>query len=303
MSFVKRINPAPFYGQWSGHPLSGLTTLYNIARTERPNTPIVYLAGDSSLDNKAWVTSSGPGGDALPVVVPDIYNAFLDPPQPKPDVAFWMNHFLGPRATVINAAVEATMLRDRDAGLLGHDEFIRDHIRPEDVLIVSVGANDIALSPNTSTMRHMMQLSWVTSLKSIKEGTASSLGYFKEMFGSQTQAYISGIIAKQKPRVVVVCMIYFPLEAEFSEQSSWADTQLKVLGYGRNPAQLQAAIKKIFEQGTSSIRLEGTTVVPCALFKTMDGKMKEDYTARVEPSVQGGRKMSAQLKDILANVL
>jgi len=103
--------------------------------------------------------------------------------------------------------------------------------------------------------------------------------------------------------VVVVCMIYFPLEAEFSEQSSWADTQLKVLGYGRNPAQLQAAIKKVFEQGTSSVRLEGTTVIPCALFKTMDGKTKEDYTARVEPSVQGGRKMSAQLKDILANVL
>ncbi|KAK1087421.1 hypothetical protein LTR48_002589 [Friedmanniomyces endolithicus] len=113
---------------------------------------------------------------------------------------------------------------------LAHDDFTRDHIQPKDILIVSIGANDIALSPTAATMRHMLQLAWLTPLSSIDRGTASSLAYFKHMFGEQTKAYITRMIAKQKPRVVIVCTIYYPLEAGVGAQPSWADTQLKALG-------------------------------------------------------------------------
>ncbi|TKA65434.1 hypothetical protein B0A55_10600 [Friedmanniomyces simplex] len=299
MSTARKINPLAFYTEWAGHPVSDLVNVHSTIQTERPGKPIVYLAGDSSLDNKAWVPSSGPGGEPLPAAVPDHYSAFLTSLKPKPDVAFWLNHFLGHNATALNTAVEASLLRQRDATLLPHDEFIRDHIQPEDILIVSIGANDIALSPTASTMRHMFQLAWLTPLSSIERGTASSLAYFKHMFGDQTKNYIARLIKKRKPRVCVVCMIYYPLKAGAGVQPSWADTQLKALGYGRYPGQLQAAIKKMYEQATSTINIEGTTVVPCPLFETMDGKTKEDYTARVEPSVHGGEKMAAHLVRLL----
>lgn len=302
MPAVGKISPFPFYGNWAGHPISDLSAFYSLIKSERPGKPIVYLAGDSSLDNKAWVPSAGAGGEPLPVDVPAIYKSFLDPPRPKPDVGFWLNHFLGSKATVLNTAVEASLLRDRDAGLLAHDEFIRDHIGAEDVLVVSVGANDIALSPTATTARHMFQLAWLSSRRSIDQGTASSLGYFKTMFCDQTQAYISRITEKQKPKAVIVCMIYYPLEAG-AGQTSWADAQLKVLGYNSYPGQLQAAIKKMYEQATSNIKIRGTTVVPCALFESMDGKTADDYTARVEPSVQGGKKMAAQLNTALDAIL
>ncbi|KAJ9628069.1 hypothetical protein H2203_003291 [Taxawa tesnikishii (nom. ined.)] len=259
MPAVGKISPFPFYGNWAGHPISDLSAFYSLIKSERPGKPIVYLAGDSSLDNKAWVPSAGAGGEPLPVDVPAIYKSFLDPPRPKPDVGFWLNHFLGSKATVLNTAVEASLLRDRDAGLLAHDEFIRDHIGAEDVLVVSVGANDIALSPTATTARHMFQLAWLSSRRSIDQGTASSLGYFKTMFCDQTQAYISRITEKQKPKAVIVCMIYYPLEAG-AGQTSWADAQLKVLGYNSYPGQLQAAIKKMYEQATSNIKIRGTTV-------------------------------------------
>lgn len=296
MAALKKINPFPFYGEWAGHPLSDLAVVRAAIQSSRPGKPIIYLAGDSSFDNKAWIPSSGPGGDPLPVATPEIYKSFLKPEAPKPDVAFWLNHFLGGKASVLNAAVEASLLREREKSLLHHDEFIRDNITSQDILIVSVGANDIALSPTTATMRHMLQLAWLTSKASIEGGTASSLSHFRNMFNNQTQNYILRLTSKQKPRAVVVCTIYHPLEASASSQESWADAQLQMLGYGRWPGQLQAAIRQIYTSATSKIELQGVQVVPCALYEVMDGKNESEYVARVEPSVEGGRKMAELLK-------
>ena len=303
MAAAKKINPLPFYAEWAGHPVADLATVHTALYTERPKTPIIYLAGDSSLDNKAWIPSSGPGGEPLSVPVPDIYSSFLDPAKPKADVAFWLNHYLGSKASVINAAVEASLLRQRETALLPHDEFIRDHIRSDDILIVSIGANDIALDPNTATMRHMFQLAWLSSRKSIEEGTASSLRYFRHMFKDQISKYISQLVSKQKPRAIIVCMIYFPLEASASSQTSWADSQLKMLGYGRYPDQLQAAIRQIYESATALVKIEGSTVVPCAVYEALDGKNEGDYVARVEPSVEGGRKLAALLREKIRPLL
>lgn len=297
---MTKIRTLPFFSEWAGHPISDLTKGLSITHKTRPGQPVIFLAGDSSLDNKAWVPFAGVGGESLSVAVPSIYASILDPPAPKPDVAFWLNHFLGDEATCLNTAIEASLLGQRSKNLLPQDAFIRDNIRAQDILIVSVGANDIALSPTASTMRHMAQLAWLTPLHYIENGTASSLKYFKKMFGAQTQTYISRLIEKQKPKAVIVCMIYFPLEGQ---QSGWAETQLKMLGYNRHPRQLQAAIRKMFEQATAEIKMEGTAVVPCALFEAMDGKDAGDYVARVEPGVQGGRKMAELLNRHLRSIL
>lgn len=298
---LEKINPFKFYGEWKGHTIPDLTAYHTIASSLRPGKPMVYLAGDSSLDNKFWVPSIGPGGEPLAVDVPEIYYSVLDRPRPKPDVAFWMNHFLGDQATAINTAIEASMLRERDNGLLPQDTFIRDHITANDTLIVSVGANDIALSPTISTALRMLQLAWLSPRSSLERGNAFCLGYFKKLFGTNIQAYIEKLVEKQKPRVILICMIYFPLEAAFSSQTSWADQSLKFLGYGKDPGHLQAGIRSIYESALKSIRIEGTEVIHCPLFEVMDGKNPEDYTERVEPSVKGGRKMAEYLaKECLA---
>ncbi|KAF2179465.1 hypothetical protein K469DRAFT_716254 [Zopfia rhizophila CBS 207.26] len=297
-SSLGKINCSHFYAEWKGHPIEDLKTFHTFILQQRPDKPIIYLAGDSSLDNKYWVPSSGASGEPLPVEVPEIYWNILNRPRPKPDIAFWLNHSLGNEATALNTAVEESMLRERDEYLLPHDKFIRDHIRPEDILIVSIGANDVALRPTLSTIRHMLQLAWLTPKKYLESGTASSLKYFKNMFGDRVQSYIERLIEKQKPRAVIVCAIYYPLEAN-AGQRSWADLQLKALGYNSYPSQLRMAIRKMYEIATQKIQIEGTTVVPCALYAVLDGKRKQDYTARVEPSSEGGRKMAAHFQELL----
>ncbi|KAF2249327.1 hypothetical protein BU26DRAFT_316300 [Trematosphaeria pertusa] len=299
---LSKINTSKFYLEWKGHPIKDLAKLRELVLQNRPDKPIVYLAGDSSLDNKYWVPSAGAGGEELGVETPEIYHQTLDRPRPKPDVAFWLNHLLGDSATCINAAIEESMLRERDLHLLSHDVFIRDNIRPQDILIVSVGANDVALRPTASTIWHMVQLAWLTSRSSLEHGTASSLSYFKELFGTKVEDYITRLTLRTKPRAIIVCMIYFPLEAKYGQQS-WADMQLKVLGYNRNPEQLQIAIRKMYEIATHEIKIEGTEVVPCALFEVLDGSRKEDYTARVEPSKEGGRRMAERLRELVDEVL
>ncbi|KAF2771849.1 hypothetical protein EJ03DRAFT_288720 [Teratosphaeria nubilosa] len=295
MTTANKIHALPFYSEWSGHPLSSLQDVVSIIRSTRPSKPIVWLAGDSSLDNKAWIPSPGPDGENLPVDVPAVYSSFLASGKPKPDVAFWLNHALGDKATAVNAAVEASLLRDRGSGK-AHDDFIRNNVKPEDILIVSVGANDIALSPTASTARHLAQLTWFKSLSSTEKGTASSLNYFRHLFGAQTKSYVEHLISQTKPKAVIICMIYHPLEADAGAQPRWAESQLKLLGYNRNPGQLQA---------TCEIRIDGPEVVPCALYEAIDGKVEEDYVARVEPSVGGGRKMAellcGKVRDVMAD--
>jgi len=296
---MSKINASRFFYEWKGHPISDITTFRSTVLSLRPDKPIIYLAGDSSLDNKYWVPSSGPRGESLPVPVPEIYHTVLDQPRPKPDIAFWLNHFLGDRATVLNLAVEESLLRDRDTVLLPHDKFIRDNIRSQDVLIVSVGANDVALSPTFATMRSMLQLAWLTPRFFLERGTAWSLSHFTKMFGEKVQTYVSRMVELQKPRAIIICMIYFPLEAGVGNQTSWADLQLRLLGYNRHPGHLQTAIRKMYDMATKQIQITGTKVIPCALFEVLDGKNEDDYTARVEPSAEGGRKMALHLKELI----
>ena len=65
----------------------------------------------------------------------------------------------GRKYGVINCAVEESTVGARACSrLLDQDTFIRDHITGDDMLVVSVGGNDIALKPNPCTIVHMLSL-------------------------------------------------------------------------------------------------------------------------------------------------
>ncbi|KAJ6790031.1 hypothetical protein PWT90_05258 [Aphanocladium album] len=301
-----KINTSRFYFEYKGHQIADITAFFDIATAQRPGAPIVYLAGDSSLDNKYWLPSTSPGSEhAVPTnSVPEIYTLTLKQPYPKADVAFWLNHLLGARATALNLSVEASLLRERHGtALQEHDTFIRDHITSGDVLIVSVGGNDIAMKPSFWTILHMLWLAWLTPMSSIRSGRAWVLRYFVSMFKTQVEAYVVKMVANRKPRGVIVCMIYYPMEAQEGLPPSWADRALGALGYNKQPEKLQAGIRQMYEQATRNIQVEGVPVKACPLFEAMDGKTAGDYVERVEPSVEGGRKMSQLLVPLIKEIL
>ena len=80
----------------------------------------------------------------------------------------------------------------------------------------------------------------------------------------------------------------------------YAETSAKEAQDVEEPFKLiAAAIKRVFELGTSRISIEGTEVVAFPLFEVLDGSCSDDYVQRVEPSPTGGRKIAAALIDAI----
>ena len=148
-----------YYSPLTGHLLPHLHLVHEALRPGRGGRrrPAVWLAGDSSFDNKAWVPhdwSAARNG---------YENALAGPMQE--DVCFHVNAELqaqghgGPEGHFcVNAAVEMSLLYARGCGLYAQDEFLRDHLEEQDTLLVSVGGNDIALQPLLATLANDIAL-------------------------------------------------------------------------------------------------------------------------------------------------
>ena len=315
-STTKKISGRSFYSEWHGHKVQHLEAL--LPRLRAHSDALIWTAGDSSLDNKYWFS------DTRPAV--GVYRDVLDPPISVADVTYWMNYLLEqqqqqqqqPKYAVINTAVEATTLNERSYRLRPQDKFIRDNIRSDDVLVVSIGGNDVALAPAPCTIASICGIlalptqcieSGVSfcacpmndcccgcgpSLLSCLGTCPPCLGYFRHLFGTRVQHYIEQLTATTKPKKVLVCMIYYPDE---NPTPSWANGALGALNYNKNPVKVQLLIRKAFEEATSKIKIEGSQVIPVPLFNVLDGKRSEDYVARVEPSALGGERMAEFLLD------
>ena len=161
------------------------------------------------------------------------YETFIKQKKAKPDVCYWMNKLLENDAmnftksinswACINSSIEESTLSDRKLNLLPQDKFIQENITNEDILIVSVGGNDIALKPSISTIFHMGKLiywdaDYVNSM---------SFRYLVDMFKNQVERYIRKLILINNPKLIIVNTIYFPC----LYGSSWADRTLNLMNY------------------------------------------------------------------------
>ena len=328
-SAASTINSTEFYATYHGHDPEHLRSLHHALSSRGATQPrVVFFAGDSSLDNKHWLfrPSKAPNkvrrlttrqAKSYTAAAINGYEDVLEPKRMVKDVAYWLNSCFhqqqqeeegtedGRSFVCINASVEEATVADReqqrgpdDDGLLPQDVFIRDSITEDDVLVVSVGGNDIALHPSVATIASMAWLarltpSWLVGYYH------PAMYYFRRLFRDRVQRYVSKLVAKRKPALVLVCMVYFPLE---ETSGGWADRVLGLLDYDNNPAKLQLIVRQIFEHATSAIEVEGVeAVVPVPLFDVLDSTDPRDYDERVEPSVEGGRKMGRCFCDIILN--
>lgn len=312
-----KLSAGDFYETYHGHTVNHLETLH-ASLCAAGVLQFIYFAGDSSLDNKHWFfNGSRPKKDQLlpsSEFVADATNGYeyvLQPPYMVKDVCYWLNQACEerrlwahadapaenapPRIAAINTAVEESCLSQREVeGLLPQDNFIRSHISENDILVVDVGGNDVALRPTIGVIVNIAMLLYLTPTPIIRASMAPGLVYFVHMFRVRLRRYIEQLVEVRKPKKVVVCMLYF-----LDEQSggSWADTVLGKLGYDSNPEKLQVVMRKVYSWGVSQLTIPGVEVVPLPLYEVLDGKDTTDYVQRVEPSVTGGRKMAEAIAD------
>lgn len=309
---MEEISSNQFYNEYHGHRVEDLEKLYCHLR-EINSSSLIFLAGDSSLDNKHWFREQGEAING--------YETILNPPKSRQDIAYWMNYALCNQSNmhwkVINCAIEESTVGARSCGrLLPQDIFIRDHIQSNDILVISVGGNDIALHPSLCTILNLISLTYCTTESCLNNSCGTSLpcddcfcgcccscfsnclafpcgfGYFIHLFKTRIEKLLNNMTSKTRPKFIFVCMIYYLDE---TPGNSWAEYALSALQYNQNPKKLQLVISKLFELATKQINIPGTTVVGIPLFQVLNGKDPRDYVERVEPSAIGGKKMGAFL--------
>ena len=134
----------------------------------------------------------------------------------------------------------------------------------------------------------------------IQNRTAPGFGYFFDLFHRKIEALIRRVTCKRKPKKILVCMLYF---LDITPGGSWADPTLSSLGYDSNPAKLQCVIRTLFDAiKEKGFDVGSVNVEPFPLFEILDGKNTKDYCQRVEPSVEGGKKMGYALFNALLGV-
>lgn len=310
---MEKLCAGRFYETYHGHEVHHLDQAHQLLH-EAGVSSFVYLAGDSSLDNKHWFFGPWREKSEQLSEISDFvaeavngYERVLSPPHMVKDVSYWLNvecaercKALGlPSMAAINTAIEESCLSQRETeGLLPQDEFIRSHITEKDVLVVDVGGNDVALRPTLGVILNMALLLYLTPTCLIRWSLAPGLIYFVHMFRWRLRRYIERLIAIRKPKKVVVCMLYFLDE---KSGGSWCDAVLEKLGYDTNPVKLQTVMRKVYAWGVSQLRIPGVEVVPLPLYEVLDGKCTQDYVQRVEPSVSGGQKMARAMADKIFN--
>lgn len=322
------IDADAFSSEWHGHKIAHLRRVHDELR--KHNERIVFFVGDSSLDNKAWVRQ-----DRARPIQNGYHNVFGGGAKMTVDVAYNLNKVLHEDdklpIAALNCSVEATTLGERDRGraLWPQDEFVRDNITEKDILVVSIGGNDIALRPTCGTICAMMCLLKCSCECCIESGCACGLGHFKDLLRDDYIQYVRALISKRKPRMIVPAMIYYPDENPKSQ--SWANFTLSAINYNSNPRKVQMTIDRVFKDclmpmpelilrlekeqqkkkvdsnnnnNTAETPTRGTIVVtPLEWSKALNGKNSADYDNRVEPSALGGRKMAELVSKVIVNEL
>jgi hypothetical protein len=83
----------------------------------------------------------------------------------------------------VNGAIEESTLNERSGKFLPHDEFIYQNLTKDDIVICSLGGNDIALKPSKSTIASILSILAINfcSFGAIKYPWG--IGHFVKLFG------------------------------------------------------------------------------------------------------------------------
>jgi hypothetical protein len=328
---MPKINSIDFYNNWKGHLIEHLTKMideksfierlrsYNGKNRDRK---VIFLAGDSSLDNKHWPLSNSNEKKLCNKPPINGYEDVLEGNNCVPDVAYQINQTLidnglNEEYVCINTSIEATTLHERftepnsyngDVILLDQDKFIFDYIRTDDILIVSVGGNDIALSPLPETTRHFQNFI-KNSRKSEDEKNKDEINsyeqYFTNIFNNKITLYIEKLCSRDGnnslPSVIIPCMIYYP--ALTSTQSGFAEGILIATNYRTGKQEiLENFIKDLYLKSTRHIHItkkgeQKNIIDPCPLYEVLDNSNDKLYLTSVEPSIEGGKLMAIRFVD------
>jgi hypothetical protein len=114
--------------------------------------------------------------------------------------------------------------------------------------------------------------------------------------------YIEGLCSKNKPSLVILCLIYLVDLSFFKNLGSsdhWAKSTIEIFKYTTNPKILRDFIKECYELiKINFLMYKSINIIePCPLYEILDGLDAKLYLSGVEPSITGGKVMADRFVD------
>jgi hypothetical protein len=287
------INSNNYYNNYYGHNNYYLDFLIYCFKFK--DKKIIYLAGDSTLDNKHWIQNTA--------AAVNLYYEILKPDICKTDMCYWINVNINEYKNAsdficINTAVEEASLSDK-IKLNSSDSLISKHITSNDILIVSIGGNDIALKPNLETIKNLALILLKYTANDFMDSeiiNKPEIKYFIDYFYTQILNYINKLICKDKPSLILICWIYF---LDLKNVKSWSNTILNSINYSNNPERIQSLIRIIYTHSITKIKIDNVQMKYFPMYEILDGTDTNDYAERVEPSSSGSMKLAKRMTQII----
>lgn len=303
-------------------------------RQEDSDAPLIFMAGDSTLYNRHWVAHNRHAQA-------DVESSFHKPkaePVDKglaqflkeedqfqlKDMTYWVSYWLrsktptGSSPGVINVSVEERALKDSvddfpKPEIARQDQLVRENLRSNDTLLVSIGGNDILLKPDIwmiSAAAWMWLVMKVGHVDRHTWGIRTFVGIFKD----KVQDYIFSLLPEDNakwPHKIMVMFPYLPSydkvkqsghsDGGHSQGSEWASPILEKIGYfdEAKRGQMVQVMREVYRQSyalqreltqkLAKIKPENPPrVIMFAGYKWLDGSVPDAYEALVEPNILGG---------------
>lgn len=281
-----------YYTNYYGHPIQDLDNLVDHCYGMNK----VYLVGDSTLDNKKWVSTLR----APPV---NGYQGLVE--EMVPDVNYFFNYYLeGYNLPYIslNFAIEEDCIHDKMSNgsvrskLNSKESMVKNSLTHKDILIISIGGNDLSLKSNFELKLKLFEVFMKTTPEVIRKDIEIILPQLVQLFKVEYKNYIEELVSKTKPKMIFLCAPYYPCKIK---QESWASTVLSMVGYDNNPEKSHALLQGVYEKMIREINIEGAKIFHIPFYEILDWKDEKDYVARVEPSTEGGRKIAEHICGII----
>jgi hypothetical protein len=279
-----KVNALRFYTQYYGHSFEDLVLLKNYFRSI--GRRIIWLIGDSSLDNKHWLFEEDKNNSTLDTSnswcaeAINGYENIFNPPHMIRDVCYWINTFLiGTDLVCINTAVEESCLKDAPSA---HDYFVLSHMKDGDVIIASIGGNDLILKPSSYMIAAMGLGNYLIPQFCLETALDWLPNPLFDLFSQRTQEYVDIFLQKNVKRIV--CTPYYPC----ANGTGWASRVLSRI----NMDKAQTVIRFVHENYHMSLKNIDAAI---PLYEALDYQNETDYKFRVEPSVQGGHKIAERI--------
>lgn len=273
----KKLDNEKYYITYDGHLPEHIQYIRN-KYLEKGKNKFVYLTGESLFDNKRYIKTKSD----------TIYKNIFEKEYVLNDIENQLNVKLLYDYVCLNCSYSDSSLTDRNKRIYENDNFVRDNISTDDMLLIGLNGSDFFERTNQDLVSKISY----TLEHPVEEN--KSLLFICEYIHDNLKKYIDNLTKFQYPgKIIVFCYLY-PSENE----DKALDTIFNLNGYKKRPTRFKNMLNFIFKY----LILKFKDIKFIQLDKVISCKDNSLYSGKLRLNEKGGDILTNSIiKEIFVN--